>query len=86
MWGLTEQHQSGFRNGTIDNSSCTNGAITNSTSSCAAQINDVWQVTGGFWHSLYDGEFGKVVWGVQDSFTVDTTPTPGLASSFKIRR
>ena len=49
----------GFGDGTIDNSNCTSGAITNSTSSCAAQINDVWQVTAGFWHSLYDGEIGQ---------------------------
>ena len=69
----------GFGDGTIDNSNCTSGAITNSTSSCAAQINDVWQVTAGFWHSLYDGKLGKVVWGAQYSFTKDTTPEPGNA-------
>ena len=56
-------------------------AITSrSNTTCAAEINDVWQVTGGFWHSLYDGNKGKVVWGLQDSFTVDTTPLPVAAS------
>ena len=69
----------GFGDGAIDNSNCTSGLITNSTSSCAAQINDVWQVTAGFWHSLYDGQLGKVVWGAQYSFTKDTTPEPGNA-------
>ena len=78
----------GFGDGTIDNSRCFAAnrnptGINNSTSACAGQINDVWQVTGGFWHSIYDGKLGKVVWGIQDSFTVDSTPTPGLASSFK---
>ena len=75
--GFTGTTAVGFGNGTIDNSNCTNGAITNTNSTCAGQINDVWQVTGGFWHSIYDGKLGKVVWGMQDSFTVDTTPTPG---------
>jgi hypothetical protein len=68
----------GFGDGTIDNTNCTTGLITNSTSTCAGQINDVWQVTGGFWWNLYDGDKGRVVWGVQDSFTVDKTPTPGI--------
>ena len=72
----------GFGDGTIDNTLCfaAKGNLTginNSTSSCAGQINDVWQVTGGFWHSVYDGKLGKVVWGLQESFTVDSTPLPG---------
>ena len=78
----------GFGDGTIDNGLCFAAnhnptGINNSSSACAGQINNVWQVTGGFWHSIYDGKLGKVVWGIQDSLTVDSTPTPGLASSFK---
>ena len=69
----------GFGDGLINNSGCfANPAAANTN--CAAEINDVWQVTGGFWHSLYDGNKGKVVWGLQDSFTVDTTPLPVAAS------
>ena len=78
----------GFGDGTIDNTLCfaaKNNAtgINNSTTSCANQIDNVWQVTGGFWHNIYDGKLGKVVWGMQDSFTVDSTPTPGAAGTFK---
>ena len=41
---------------------------TGATTLGQGQIQDVWQVTGGFWHSVYDGNKGKVVWGLQDSF------------------
>ena len=58
----------------LDNSGCD---ILGSTHCSSSQISDVWQVTGGFWHSLYDGDKGKAVWGVQDSFTVVTTPEDG---------
>jgi hypothetical protein len=71
----------GFGDGTIDNSQCFTITNTNSNGNCASQINDVWQVTGGFWHSLYDGKLGRVVWGLQDSFTVDATPIPGNSTT-----
>ena len=80
----------GFGDGTVDNSNCFASTplnptgITNSTTGCAKQINNVWQVTGGFWHSVYDGKLGKVVWGVQDSFTVDSTPTPSTNNELKL--
>jgi hypothetical protein len=56
----------------INNSGCQ--ILGSANCNGTGQLNDVWQVTGGFWHSLYDGDKGKVVWGLQDSFTVDTTP------------
>ena len=43
------------------------------------QLQDVWQVTGGFWHKLYDGDMGVAAWGLSDSYTVDTTPDFGPA-------
>jgi len=37
---------------------------------CAGLIKDVRQVTGGVWHTLYQGQFGKVRGGVQYSYTI----------------
>jgi hypothetical protein len=37
---------------------------------CAGLVKDIRQVTGGFWHTLYDGRFGKVRGGVQYSYTI----------------
>jgi hypothetical protein len=37
---------------------------------CAGVIKDIRQVTGGFWHTLYEGQFGKVRGGVQYSYTI----------------
>ena len=55
----------------LNNSGCD---VLGSILCSSSQIDDVWQVTGGFWHSLYDGDKGKVAWGMQDSFTVVSTP------------
>ena len=56
---------------------CSGTSVSTSTPGIATlsqgQLQDVWQVTGGFWQSLYDGDKGKVVWGLQDSFTVAST-------------
>jgi hypothetical protein len=72
----------GFGNGIINNSGCfADPSLLNTN--CAAEINDVWQVTGGFWHRLYDGDKGIAVWGMQDSFTVDTTPVPAAGKGDK---
>jgi hypothetical protein len=57
----------------------TTSAFNGSTTLGLGQIQDVWQVTGGFWHRLYDGDKGIVAWGLSDSFTVDTTPDFGPA-------
>ncbi len=57
----------------------TTSAFNGSTTLGLGQIQDVWQVTGGFWHRLYDGDKGVVAWGLSDSFTVDTTPDFGPA-------
>lgn len=74
----------GFGDGIINNTQCfVNPGLAGQPANCAAEINDVWQVTGGFWHSLYDGDKGKAVWGMQDSFTVDTTPIPAAGKGDK---
>ena len=57
----------------------TTSAFNGSTTLGLGQIQDVWQVTGGFWHRLYDGDKGVVAWGLSDSYTVDTTPDFGPA-------
>ena len=33
------------------------------------QIQDVWQVTGGFYWRLYDGDKGVATWGIQEAYT-----------------
>lgn len=53
---------------------CSGTSVNGSGNLSQGQLQDVWQVTGGFWHSVYDGDKGRVVWGLQDSFTVATTP------------
>jgi hypothetical protein len=35
---------------------------------CTAQTHDVWEVTGGFWDTVYSGAFGQVRAGMQYSF------------------
>jgi len=47
------------------------------------QIQDVWQITEGFWWRMYDGEKGVATFGMQDSYTVDTTPDFGPAKGGK---
>lgn len=37
---------------------------------CAGLIKSIRQITGGVWHTLYEGSFGKVRAGVQYSYTV----------------
>ena len=58
----------------LGSAACVGTSVNGSGNLSQGQIQDVWQVTGGFWHSIYDGNKGKVVWGLQDSFTVATTP------------
>lgn len=36
---------------------------------CTAQTSDVWQLTGGVWNRIYQGNYGKVQLGLQDSIT-----------------
>ncbi|MCJ2054235.1 hypothetical protein [Methylobacterium sp. J-070] len=37
--------------------------------SCQAESRDIRQITGGFWHDLYKGQFGRLVAGAQVSYT-----------------
>jgi hypothetical protein len=37
---------------------------------CAGQIKDVRQMTGGLWHTFYEGPFGRLRGGAQYSFTI----------------
>ena len=60
------------------NCSGTTGPLATATSGTGTtlgqgQIQDVWQVTGGFYWRLYDGDKGVAAWGIQDAYTVDTT-------------
>jgi hypothetical protein len=36
---------------------------------CQAETRDIRQITGGFWHDLYKGSFGRLVAGAQVSYT-----------------
>jgi hypothetical protein len=54
----------------IDNSGCT---VIGGTCTGTGQLASVWQVTGGLWNKLYDGDKGIMMWGPQYSFTVDQT-------------
>ncbi|MCJ2019474.1 hypothetical protein MKK84_18865, partial [Methylobacterium sp. E-065] len=36
---------------------------------CQAESRDIRQITGGFWHDLYKGDFGRLVAGAQVSYT-----------------
>jgi hypothetical protein len=48
----------------LDNSGCeANGGT------CQAQTAHVWQIAGGFWDRIFDGSYGKMQVGVEDSVT-----------------
>ncbi len=57
-----------------DNSGCDIEGAPAATCTGSTQLTSVWQITGGFWDHLYDGDKGIVQWGVQDSYTVDDAP------------
>lgn len=38
--------------------------------SCAGQIKSIRQITGGFWHTFYEGPFGRLRAGAQYSYTI----------------
>ncbi len=50
----------------IENAAPVPAALT----TCSGQTKAVRQLTGGFWHTLYSGSFGKLKAGVQYSYTV----------------
>jgi hypothetical protein len=39
------------------------------STTCQAESRDIRQITGGFWHDLYKGDFGRLVAGAQVSYT-----------------
>ncbi len=45
------------------------GCLHEGSTLCAANTSRVWQVTGGFWWTVYKGNFGKFLVGGQGSFT-----------------
>jgi hypothetical protein len=47
----------------------TTTSTTATSSTCSAQTEDVWQITAGVWDRLYEGNYGKVQIGLQDSIT-----------------
>lgn len=40
-----------------------------STATCQAESRDIRQITGGFWHDIYKGPYGRIVTGAQASYT-----------------
>lgn len=47
---------------------------------CSGQTKDIRQITGGVWHTFYEGDFGRVKAGVQYSYTIrDAFPGIGGA-------
>ncbi len=56
----------GYGSAALDTSTC---YAAESSTACKAQTHRVWQVTGGFWNSLYKGDYGKVQLGLQHSLT-----------------
>lgn len=54
-----------------NNAGCNIEGALAATCTGASQLSSVWQITGGFWHHLYEGDKGIVQWGIQDSYTVD---------------
>jgi hypothetical protein len=64
----------GYGNYAANNSGCaTEGVPTNdfnpsSGSNCAGDIRDIQEFTLGFWHKLYQGEKGRMQWGVSYSY------------------
>lgn len=58
---------SGYGSPTLVLSGCDLEGATAST--CQAESRDVKQITGGFWHDIYKGSFGRVTAGGQVSYT-----------------
>ncbi|MBV9078278.1 MAG: hypothetical protein JO048_12435 [Methylobacteriaceae bacterium] len=63
----------GFGSPLANNSGCS----LEGSALCQAQTERVWQVTGGFWHDIYKGDFGRVAVGAQGSYT-QRQAFPGL--------
>jgi hypothetical protein len=55
----------GYGDFNVSNAACNNTA----GGTCNAVTSNVWQVTGGFWDRIYEGNYGKVQVGLQDSLT-----------------
>ena len=63
----------GYGNPLYNNTGCLHEGST----LCAANTSRLWQVTGGFWWTVYKGNFGKFLIGGQGSFT-ERQVFPGL--------
>jgi len=61
----------GYGNLLYNNTGCLHEAasVTAAATTCAANTERVWQITGGFWWDLYKGDFGRLRVGGQGSFT-----------------
>lgn len=49
----------------VNNSGC---AIESTSSICQAQTKRLWEVTGGFWHDIYNGEAGRAMIGAEGEY------------------
>ena len=61
----------GYGNLLYNNSGCLHEAasVTAAATTCAANTERVWQITGGFWWDVYKGDFGRLRVGGQGSYT-----------------
>ncbi|MGC1859645.1 MAG: hypothetical protein WA733_00590 [Methylocystis sp.] len=75
----------GYGNPAYVNTGCnfdSGGVGSSLLSNCVGNTKDVRQVTGGFWHNLYDGPAGKVRVGAQYSYTIRDS-FQGVGGAFK---
>ena len=61
----------GLGNGLLDARACNFevAALAPTGSACSVQTKSIQQETVGFWHRVYQGNFGRVQWGIQYSHT-----------------
>jgi hypothetical protein len=59
----------GLGNGLLDARGCAYETGAPTGYACNAQTKSIQQETVGFWHKVYQGNFGRVQWGMQYSHT-----------------
>ncbi len=59
----------GLGNGLLDARACAYETGAPTGTACTVQTKSIQQETAGFWHKVYQGNFGRVQWGMQYSHT-----------------
>ena len=59
----------GLGNGLLDARGCAYETGAPAGTACTVQTKSIQQETAGFWHKVYQGNFGRVQWGIQYSHT-----------------